>query len=60
MEQKERSLVVTVVNVVALTAANYFVSQRAPGLLVYLLAWPIALFWCVFIAARIWHGHNSL
>lgn len=60
MHDKERSAIVTVVNVLGLSGVNYWLGLHGGGMLNYLFLWPIAMAWCVFIAARIWHGHNTL
>jgi hypothetical protein len=60
MEQKERSVVVTAVLCVVLVAGNYFVYTQTLGVLNLFAMWPVLFILCVVIAARIWHGHNSL
>lgn len=59
MEESDRSVTMTCVLVLVLTALNYKLWTPFFGFS-FQLAWPIlgALF--VWIASRIWHGHNKL
>lgn len=60
METKERSFVVTGLLCVGLFAGNWFVWTSSLTGLSWVLLWPVAFIVCIVIAARIWHGHNSL
>lgn len=60
MEDNVRSFGATLVLCIVLVAGNYWVMTQKTSIFGYLALWPVAFILCVWIAARIWHGHNSV
>lgn len=61
MAQDERSVTMTCLLCVVLFAANFGLQYYSGiGFLSLLVVWPVLFVLCVWIAARIWHGHNTL
>lgn len=60
MNDTQRSVGITVLLCIALYAGNYWVMTQKGSIFGYLALWPVAFVLCVWIAARIWHGHNTI